>query len=250
MKPDCIGQPVSWLKIERFVLAELPDEQMSEIRQHLDACPACHLCEAEARAPRRLPPLPIPSEVAMASPAAPRRVSEAANTPPIRPARFRRVVGGFSGLLAAAAALLLVFWPPAEERGDYGPNTLRVRGGEVSLTLVRERDGMVETNAEVFSTGDRWKVLITCPPGHPGPWAVWLIQDGRPSLALSDDGELRCGNRVPMNGAFHVTGTTEATLCAVWGIDALGPDESNPSVDTETLRSSAVCRTLRPTDER
>jgi len=243
MSARCIGEPVSWLRLERYVLAELSGSEQAHVEAHLAACPACRACAEEARAPRRLPPLALPGGRSGRGPAEgegpvrpPRRVLS-------RPRAAWIAWGGTA--LAAAAALLLALWPSAGEERRFGPDTVRVRGGEVSLTLVRERDGAIAENPEAFRTDDRFKVLLTCPPGHPGPFAVWVVQGTDVALALRESRGARCGNRVPLPGAFRITDPVEATVCVAWGPEATGGDGGVPTLDPRVLRSSAVCRTLR-----
>ena len=37
----CIGEPVSWLRLERYALADLDRAASAAVRTHLDGCAAC-----------------------------------------------------------------------------------------------------------------------------------------------------------------------------------------------------------------
>ena len=63
----CVGEPVSWLALERLRLGELPPGERHAVEQHLAACAACAACLAEIERPLNLPalpPLPSPAQPA------------------------------------------------------------------------------------------------------------------------------------------------------------------------------------------
>jgi glycine cleavage system aminomethyltransferase T len=132
--------------------------------------------------------------------------------------------------IAAAAILLLVIRPRTEtERA----NEVRVKGvGVVVIDIVRERGGVIRDDVTTFREGDRFKIVVTCPPEGKAHFALRVREAGtqqidRP-LAPAD---LACGNRVVMPGAFTLTGTKANELC----VDVTGPDETK-----------TACVTLRP----
>jgi hypothetical protein len=233
----CIGTPVSWLRLERYVLGELPEAQRREIEAHLDACPACRACAEEAQRPRALPPLPMPITGPAFAPApAPRKTVRR-----IRP----RVLGTIGSALAIAAAVALFFAPGRDEPGSTPLSGGGIRGGDVAMVLVRARGDSVIEDPEVFTETDRFKVLVTCPPDHDDRFAVWVVQGEAQSLALHAEGQ-GCGNRVALPGAFRITGATETKVCVAYGPDALRFRDGAPFVEPRTLETSAVCRTLLP----
>jgi hypothetical protein len=88
-------------------------------------------------------------------------------------------------------------------------DVVTVKGvGEVILGVVRERDGAIRDDATTFLPGDRWKVVVTCPPAASARVDVDVAGD-RP-LAPA---RIACGNRVVVPGAFHLTGTAANRVC-------------------------------------
>jgi hypothetical protein len=237
MTEHCIDAPISWLRLERYALGELPEAPRREVEAHLAACPVCRACAEEVRRPRALPPLPLPIAGPAFAPArTPRR--------PIRRAR-PRVLVTIGSALAIAAAVALFFAPGRDEHGSTPLRAGRSRGGDVAMVLLRARGGSVIEDPDVFAEDDRFKVLVTCPPGHDDRFAVWVVQGEERSLALRAEGRA-CGNRVALPGAFRITGATETKVCVAYGPDALRFQDGTPFVSPSTLETSAVCRTLRP----
>ena len=197
----CISTPVSWLRLEQFA-ANSGDAQ---IAAHVAACPACAHCLDEIRADVvALPPLAVP-------------------------ARRARPWWHFAvpALVLAAAALIFVVWPREAERDDL----VRVKGvGDVVLGIVRERDGVIRDDVTTFREGDRFKIVLTCPPTA----SAWIDVDvgGDHPLPAS---QIACGNKVVVPGAFHLTGTAANRICVRVASDAA------PGAD-----APRACVTVRP----
>ncbi len=203
----CIGEPISWLRLETFASGR--DD--STIREHVTACPACKHCLEEIRADIvALPPLAMPA------------------TPEPR-AWWKLFVPAFA-VAAAAVIALIVFRggdgdPPARE------NVVAIKGvGEVVLGTVRERGGVIRDDVRSFATGDRWKLVVTCPPSATGTLLavdVTVVEVGgsttidRPLVPA----RIACGNRVVLPGAFSLTGPRANRVCA-----AIGPDKDTACV--------------------
>jgi len=182
----CIGTPISWLRLELFATSG-SDKQIAE---HVAACPACAGCLDEIR--KDVVALPVLAV----------------------PARKQRVWWHFAlpALALAAAALLLIVWPRDRAREDR----VTIKGvGEVILGVVRERDGTIRNDVLTFLPGDRWKVVITCPPSA-GAWVDVEVGTDRP-LAPA---QIACGNRVDVPGAFHLTGNAPNRICVRVAADA------------------------------
>ncbi|HTE54514.1 MAG TPA: zf-HC2 domain-containing protein [Kofleriaceae bacterium] len=195
----CTGQPVSWLALERHVLGELDADRAGAVQAHLDACAACRaaLGVIESDRDRALPPLP---DLALAA-AARRRRSR------------RAVAAGAVAALAAAAALLLVW----RDRAAPDARLVGSKGGdEVVIGLVRERGGDVALDPAGFRPGDRFKVLVTCARAGAATVEVSVRQAGSVDHPLAPV-TIRCGNRVPVPGAFRLTGDQPASICASLG---------------------------------
>ena len=138
----CIGEPISWLRLESFALGA-PDPA---IASHVAACPACRRCLAQIRDDVvALPPLELPAR------------------PPRSLARRRWLAPAFAAV-AAAAVLVVVLRRPTPRGDDLASAMIGVKGvGEVTLELVRERGGEVSYDARRYAPGDRWKVVVSCP---------------------------------------------------------------------------------------
>ncbi|MBM4319692.1 MAG: hypothetical protein FJ125_06975 [Deltaproteobacteria bacterium] len=94
------------------------------------------------------------------------------------------------------------------------------KGGELALALQRERAGAVVNDPARYLGGDRFRLLATCPPAEEElRWEVVVFQGGEAFFPLSGGQRLRCGNAVPLPGAFRLTGSGTATICLIAGAD-------------------------------
>ncbi len=104
--------------------------------------------------------------------------------------------------LAPATAVILL-WP--------APNA--IKGGDLSLYLVRERDGSIAYDGDVFSPGDRFKLALTCPPGAGIDYRVHVQQDGTDSQPFAPGHIDECGNHIALPGALQLDGQTPVAVC-------------------------------------
>jgi hypothetical protein len=214
---SCIGEPVSWLRLEQLALGELAAPAAATVRDHLAACPACTACmQAIAEDVVALPALP-------ALPAA-----EPARVPWWR----RRVMWSIGAAVAAAAAviLVLVLRPRGVEHEVHGvgiTQSVRLKGGDVlEVGLVRERAGATVMQPTAYAAGDRFKVIVTCSQAI-DVWADVMVlqpdpaQPGAPMVAAYpfDPVRVACGNHVPVPGAFRITGGGPASVCLAVEVD-------------------------------
>ena len=187
----CIGEPISWLRLEQFALGA-PDPA---ITAHLAACPACRDCLDQIRGDTvALPPLVVP-------------------VPRPRPAWRRWWFAPALAAAAAAAVLVIVLRPPGEREA----NRVAIKGiGEVTLELVRERAGQIQFDARRYAPGDRWKIVVSCPPAAPAaPLAIDVsVADGLTVDHPLAAARIACGNRVVVPGAFTITGDRPNQVCA------------------------------------
>lgn len=184
----CIGEPISWLRLERFARAGAAD---ATVREHVAACPACRHCLDEIeRDVVALPPLPA-----------------------IKPKRawWKFALPAF-GALAAAAAILLLLLRPREPAPD---NVAHIKGvGDVIVDVVRERAGAIRDDVRTFKPGDRWKVVVTCAPSHQVSLDVAIRERGAGTADHPlPPARVVCGNRIVVPGAFELTGDQPHRLC-------------------------------------
>ncbi|HEY0252848.1 MAG TPA: hypothetical protein VGC41_15035 [Kofleriaceae bacterium] len=194
----CIGTPISWPRLERHALAADP-----AIARHLTQCPACQQCLEEiTRDVVALPVLVVPAK---------------------KPARFRWWYALVPVL--AAAAILVAIWPR-----QHAENITSIKGvGDVTLGVVRERRGAITEDATTFAPGDRWKLVITCAPGHETQITVDVTDATTIDHPLAP-AELACGNRIVLPGAFELNGGANRVCAHV----------------TSSGHTGTACVTLRP----
>jgi hypothetical protein len=224
----CIGEPISWLRLERHRLGELPVAEARSVAAHLAACPVCAACDAEIARPMVLRPLTIRRPDSFDADALPRAHSV-----------WRRSFGRIAVGAAAAAAAVLLLW--FARTGD-GPDRYAAMplpglkgikgGGDAVLTLVRDRQGMIQHDPVTFSPVDRWKALVTCSSARVQFWEVVVDEGSTLSFPLSPTAPIACGNSVPLPGAFRLSARAPVRICLLLG--------DNP-VDRSALRSE-----LRP----
>ena len=188
----CIGEPISWLRLELFASGRTADPA---IAAHLTACSACTHCLDEIRGDLvALPVLALPQ-------ATPRRASWWTWLVP--------------ALGLAAAALVLVILAPWRGTTAQREDIVAVKGvGEVIVDVVRERAGTIRGDVRTFAQGDRWKIVVSCPPAGSASFAVEVSESGtsaidRPLMPAT----LACGNRIVLPGAFSLTGDQPNRVC-------------------------------------
>jgi hypothetical protein len=226
---SCIGTPISWLRLERYQAGELARDDRDAIAKHVSECDVCAAClrRIEEDDKRELPPLPA---------SAPKKGGIVV--------QLRRAAPMIAAL-AVAAALLIVIGRKPREDDDGGTVAMnRIKGGDVSFSLVNADDTVFEGGA-VYRDGDRFKVVMTCPPGMRGAFDVVVYEHGEAAFPLEPAHGIACGNGVALPGAFRATGADKMTVCLVW-------DDSG-RVDREALRHAspaqlphASCKDLDP----
>ena len=210
----CIGQPISWLRLETFALSR----EDAAIEAHLAACPACSASFAAITDDVvALPPLAVPE----------------------REARRNWLWWLAPAMAAAAAAILLL----VIVRRDPGlpPNVTTIKGGrQVVLGVVRERGGTIRRDVTTFVPGDRWKLTLTCEPG-PFLWADVAVVDPKTVDHPLTPAQLACGNEVVIPGAFEITGRDANVVCVSLDPDVI-PTRTTPVPGTP----GTACITLTP----
>lgn len=216
--PSCIGEPVSWLRLEQFAMARA-DAHVSE---HVDACPACRACLEEiARDVVALPPLSVPA------------------------AKARRPWWQFAmpiGLAVAAAAVLLLVLRPREQ-GASPRDVTQVKGlGTVELDVVRERAGVIRTDVHTYAPGDRWKVIVTCAADKTAWIDAFVVEAGATHADYPlAPAQVVCGNQIALPGAFAITGDVDNVVCV-----RVSTDGEPARADGKPGDPGVACVTLSP----
>ncbi len=219
MNQDCIGEPVSWLKLERFALDELAPAEREAVTQHIERCPACRACLETIRSAPQPVLRPLP-----------------------RPERSRRSFWLLPSVAAVAAAVMLfVLWPAPLSQREFPGRHLAVKGGELALSLVRERERGTLQDPGVFAPGDRLKALVTCPPPANPQVELAVFQGSEVFFPLPRQ-SIACGNLVALPGAFQLSGGTEAWVCIVVG----DPPPQEEIGRAPVLPARTVCTHLAP----
>jgi len=230
MTARCVGEPVSWLRLERFHLGEIQGAERAQIEEHLVACAACAACLASivADEAHALPPLALPKRV--------RR-----GTLSFLPVRAAAALGG----LAAAAAVILSLrtgdHPGASRRSGVESRT---KGDAIAFSLVRQDDERVPGPEGIYRDGDRFKAIVTCPPGANLAFDVVVYDPGGASFPLGAAPAFACGNDVPLAGAFRLTGATDETVCLVWSEEA-PVDRAAIASGPSAVADRSLCKRLR-----
>jgi hypothetical protein len=226
----CIGEPISWPRLERYALDGGADRAVHE---HVAQCAACARCLDEIRGDTvELPPLAVPASATAPTPGAVAAQDELSDRRARRRPRWLAPAMAF----AAAAAVALVVWRSGgDDRGERREEVARIKGvGEVVLGVVRKRGDTIRHDARTFAPDDSWKIVVTCPPTA----AAWV------DVAIYDAGQLdhplapaqiSCGNRVFLPGAFSLTGARANRVCVRISAGA-APDRAQPPDACVTLR--------------
>jgi hypothetical protein len=219
--------PASWLRLELHALGELSAAETAEVSADLAHDPDSRRCLERIQADHReLPRLPAPEP---------------------RPGLWARIrqsarVSWMPLTAAAAIILFLVARSGEPEPGAAIPGPrIQVKGGDVAIALVRERDGVITHEPTDFAAVDRFKVLLTCPPDRRLQGEVMVVQHGEAAFPLPPV-DLACGNRVTLPGAFRLTGTARAAVCFTFADRPL--DRAALEARKLDFAFPAVCATL------
>jgi hypothetical protein len=229
MTPACTSEPISFLRLERYLQGDMQVPERERVAAHLRDCPTCSACFEEMRSEViQLPALPV----------------RPATRAPARTWTWPL------GLVAAAAALVIALLPPLSKNSLPPLARVRIKGGELAIALVREHAASVANDASVFAPGDRFEVRLTCPASLQAHWDVVVFQAGEAFFPLQPEATLRCANGVTLPGAFELTGAAAATVCVQ--IDAARPlDRERVRRDgASALSQLSACTALTPAPSR
>ncbi|MEM9489007.1 MAG: hypothetical protein AAGC55_07680 [Myxococcota bacterium] len=241
---------LSWLTLELYALGELDDAAAAAVAARLERDPQSQQCLELIRQQesRPLPPLP--------------ELDPAAEAGDSLGARLRAGLRSWRWAWASAAAVavlaaLLVARGPGGSTGESdagvdgsgelamlglpGPRA-QIKGGEIALAAVRARAGAITHDPRHFAPGDRFKIMVTCPPGRRLRGELAVYQSGQAAFPLPPV-DLPCGNRAVIPGAFTITDSSPAAVCLSYRWDH---PPSRAALRTPPDADRAVCMHLHP----
>ena len=225
----CIGQPVSYLRLERYNLRELPTAEHARVAEHLAQCPSCRACYERLRADDRVEQVAAWTARLSAAPA-----------PQPRAARRGRGWLWGAGAVAASLAGLLFVWP---SQPSPRPWATELKGGDLALELTRvDAQGQL-LDPTRFAPGDRWKIALSCPPSLAGAVRVRAFQADERFEPLPPQSLASCGNRRLLTGAFQLDGEAAVDVCVV-----LGDADLDAARSPAELPEPHVCARVEPVD--
>jgi hypothetical protein len=214
--------------IEQYRVGDLDSAAAAETEQHLASCPACAEVYAYiVKDTAALPPLPVPL-----------RSPKKTETKPKPRIPSRTVIG----LMAAAATVLLVL-NIFNTDPKTPPPRITTKGGDLALSMVRQRGETVDENPTQFEEGDRFRLLLTAPYEGDIPIEVVVFQGDEAFFPYPENLSAASGNQKGIDGAFTLFGDEDATICVI-------AEEPIPSraalreMDAESLPENSVCQKL------
>ena len=223
MTHNCTSAPVSWLQMEQYHLGELSEALTSKVRGHLDTCANCATSmDSIVNDSMVLKPLPEIEHQGI--------FDRFAFTP------LRLATAG--GALAALIFALLLLWPAAKVTTDYPPARIGYKGGDLAISVVRDRDGAITHEPEGFLDGDRFSIQITCPPGNRA-LDVAVFQGDAVYFPYDNQDSVLCANTVSIPGAFSLNGPESVFVCVI--VDEIPQRARLASRGLEALPPSSVC---------
>jgi hypothetical protein len=213
----CIGEPISWLRLEAFALGA----QSTVVEDHVAKCNACRHCLDEIR-----------GDLTRCHSSSPRsqRGGGAWTVPALA--------------FAGAALILLALW----RRGGPGEpglaeNQALIKGTNDVLTLgiVRERAGTIRKDVLSFAPGDPVQGRRDLPAARERGSTSASSKKARPLPTIRRRGApIACGNEVVVPGAFTLTGGRPEPGC-VRVASGAAPPRSMFARD-----NGVACVTVRP----
>lgn len=227
--PNCTGAPLSWLVMEQYHLGELPQNERRRVKQHLELCPGCEKCmDSIENSTIQLKPLP--------------QLPNGFGADWAGMWKYWKL-GTALVAVAAACVLALVFVAPTTTDVAIPPPSMGYKGGDLAVGLVRHREGSSVENPTKYEEGDTFNVRVTCPPAE-SQWDVVVFQGRDVFFPFDNSQPIRCGNRVPLNGSFSITGDKTTIVCVSVG-ESVSRQEVISSGIT-ALPDSTVCTQIRP----
>jgi hypothetical protein len=119
-----------------------------------------------------------------------------------------------------------------------------VKGDSLALEVVRVDAQGRQREPSGFAAGDRFKLLLTCPPSLAGNWRVLAFQAGEVFEPVTQQ-LLRCGNRAAVGGAWALDGEAPVELCVVRA-DGVSAAVIDAARSPQALPEPNLCVRLAP----
>ncbi|HKP56653.1 MAG TPA: hypothetical protein VJV78_08035 [Polyangiales bacterium] len=234
MTATCRGEPISYLRLERYLQGDVQPAERERVAGHLEQCQICRECFEVMRSEQiELAPLPVPLPATR-----------------VRRPWAGRVWPQLTAAAALAATVLLVILARGPEPSPprLPPAHVRVKGGELALQLVREHAGTIAADATRFSAGDRFQVRVSCPPPAVVHWDVLVLQAGEIFFPFTPSSQLQCANGVTLPGAFVLDGREPANVCVILQSDEPLDRAQLARNVAGSLPGMAACSEIRAAD--
>jgi hypothetical protein len=202
---SCIGEPVSYFRLERFALRELSADEQRSVAEHLAQCPTCRACHDRIQADGR--------EQDLAALVA--RLQAPRGPQPRAAGRARGWLWGTVALSLTGLLAVLSTQPGTQPMAPGGTPGTKGDGLALELTRIDDRGQQLEPTR--FAPSDRFRVALSCPPALAGKVHVLAFQAGEKFEPLPAQTLASCGNRRMLSGAFRLDGSAPVDVCVLLG---------------------------------
>ncbi|MBN2716021.1 MAG: hypothetical protein JXX14_09200, partial [Deltaproteobacteria bacterium] len=121
------------------------------------------------------------------------------------------------------------------------------KGGELAISAVREREGIINHSPETFKAGDRFRLYVSLPTDSDQPveTEVVVFQGREIHFPYAARPKMYGGNMRPLPDAFQFTGAQSTQVCIAAG-DNLPSRQRILQLGKQALPISTVCIRLHP----
>lgn len=225
---SCIGEPVSYFRLERFELRELSADEQGSVAEHLAQCPTCRACHERIRADGREQDL----AALVAKLQAPRA---------LQPRAARRTRGWVWGTVALSLVGVLAVLSTQPVSPPMAPGGHGTKGDGLALELTRVDAQGQQLEPTRFAPSDRFRIALSCPPALAGTVHVLAFQAGEKFEPLPAQTLASCGNRRMLSGAFRLDGSAPVDVCVL-----LGDADVTAARSRNELPEPHVCERIEP----
>lgn len=224
-------QHVSWYALERHTLGQLSPEENQRVEQACQCNSAIRQRrEAIERDTRSMPPLSFVSESA-------------------RQQRFPfsyRVVVGAVGVMTVLGFLYLGLRSSSAPL-ETTPDSLGIKGGDLSVHVVRERSGRTSHLPTTFLESDRFRFYVSSSGQTNGqtPVEVTVFQGKQVFFPYDRPLKIDAGNFKGLPKSFQFSGDQKVRACIATG-DPLPSRDQIRRQGVKALPESTVCVDLKP----